>query len=73
MSSANSTEVEKTEDPSPVYEFEKSLSDSISKKFPNVEIVYVKQNRIRVNVKKEEIVDVASFIRDELILITLNQ
>ena len=51
MSSANSTEVEKTEDSSPVYEFEKSLSDSISKKFPNIEIVYVKQNRIRVNVK----------------------
>ena len=66
MSSANSTEIEKTEDSSPVYEFEKSLSDSISKKFSNVEIVYVKQNRIRVNVKKEEIIDVASFIRDEL-------
>jgi len=66
MSSANSTEIEKTEDPSPVYEFEKSLSDSISKKFSNVEIAYVKQNITRVNVKKEEIIDVASFIRDEL-------
>ena len=66
MSSANSTEIEKSEDSSPVYEFEKSLSDSISKKFSNVEIVYVKQNRTRVNVKKEEIIDVASFIRDEL-------
>jgi len=66
MSSANSTEIEKTDDSSPVYEFEKSLSDSISKKFSNVEIVYVKQNRIRVNVKKEEIIDVASFIHDEL-------
>jgi len=66
MSSANSTEIEKPEDSSPVYEFEKSLSDSISKKFSNVEIVYVKQNRIRVNVKNEEIIDVASFIRDEL-------
>jgi len=66
MSSTNSTEIEKSEDSSPVYEFEKSLSDSISKKFSNVEIVYVKQNRIRVNVKKEEIIDVASFIRDEL-------
>jgi len=66
MSSANSTEIEKTEVPSPVYEFEKSLSDSISKKFSNVEIAYVKQNRTRVNVKKEEIIDVASFIRDEL-------
>ena len=66
MSSADSTEIEKSEDSLPVYEFEKSLSDSISKKFSNVEIAYVKQNRIRVNVKKEEIIDVASFIRDEL-------
>jgi NADH-quinone oxidoreductase subunit C len=66
MSSADSTEIEKSEASSPVYEFEKSLSDSISKKFSNVEIAYVKQNRIRVNVKKEEIIDVASFIRDEL-------
>ena len=66
MSSTNSTEIEKPEASSPVYEFEKSLSDSVSKKFSNVEIVYVKQNRIRVNVKKEEIIDVASFIRDEL-------
>jgi len=66
MSSANSTEIEKPEAQSPVYEFDKSLSDSISKKFSNVEIVYIKQNRIRVNVKKEKIIDVASFIRDEL-------
>jgi NADH-quinone oxidoreductase subunit C len=66
MSSTNSTEIEKTDDTPLTYQFEKSLSDSISKKFPNVEIVYVKQNRIRVNVKKEEIIDVASFIRDEL-------
>ena len=67
MSSTDSnTDIEKTEDLSPVLELESSLSNSISKKFPNVEIVYVKPNRIRVNVKKEEIIDVASFIRDEL-------
>jgi len=36
------------------------------KKFSNVEIAYVKPDRIRVNVKKEEIIDVATFIRDEL-------
>ncbi len=59
-------DIEKTKDSSPVLELENSLSDSISKKFPNIEIVYVKPNRIRVNVKKEEIIDVASFIRDEL-------
>ena len=65
-STTNNTEIEKVEDTSSVLDTEKSLSDSISKKFPNIEIVYVKQNRIRVNVKKEEIIDVASFIRDEL-------
>ena len=65
-STDDSTDIEKTEDLSPVLKLESSLSNSISKKFPNVEIVYVKPNRIRVNVKKEEIIDVASFIRDEL-------
>ena len=65
-STDDSTDIEKTKDSSPVLELENSLSDSISKKFPNIEIVYVKPNRIRVNVKKEEIIDVASFIRDEL-------
>ena len=65
-STDDSTDVEKTKDSSPVLELESSLSNSISKKFPNIEIVYVKPNRIRVNVKKEEIIDVASFIRDEL-------
>ena len=67
MSSTDSnTDIEKTEDLLPVLKLEDSLSNSISKKFPNVEIVYVKPDRIRVNVKKEEIIEVASFIRDEL-------
>ena len=65
-STDSSTDIKKTENSSLVLELESSLSNSISKKFPNVEIVYVKPNRIRVNVKKEEIIDVASFIRDEL-------
>ena len=65
-STNNSTDIKNTEDSSLVLELESSLSDSISKKFPNIEIVYVKPNRVRVNVKKEEIIDVASFIRDEL-------
>ena len=73
MSSANSTEVEKTEDSSPVYEFEKSLSDSISKKFPNIEIVYVKQNRIRVNVKKKKLLTLHLLFVMNFALITLNQ
>jgi len=65
-STDSSTDIKNMEDLSPVLKLESSLSNSISKKFPNVEIVYVKPNRIRVNVKKEEIIDVASFIRDEL-------
>ena len=66
MSSADSTEIVKTDESSLISDLDKSLSNSISKKFSNVEIAYVKPNRIRVNVKKEEIIDVASFIRDEL-------
>ena len=66
MSSTDSTEIVKTDDTSLVPDLDKSLSDSISKKFSNVEITYVKPDRIRVNVKKEEIIDVATFIRDEL-------
>ena len=65
-STDNSTYIEKTKDSSPILELESSLTNSISKKFSNIEIVYVKPNRIRVNVKKEEIIDVATFIRDEL-------
>ncbi len=65
-STDNGTDIQKIEDPSTALKLESSLSNSISKKFPNVEIVYVKPDRIRVNVKKEEIIEVASFIRDEL-------
>ena len=66
MSSTDSTEIVKTNDSSLASDLDKSLSDSISKKFSNVEIAYVKPDRIRVNVKKEEINDLATFIRDEL-------
>jgi len=66
MSSTDSTEIAKTDDSSVASDLDKSLSDSISKKYSNVEIAYVKPDRIRVNVKKEDIIDVASLIRDEL-------
>jgi len=47
--------------------FEKNLSDKITEKFgAKTEIAFVKPNRIRVNVKKEDIKDVATYIRDEL-------
>ena len=48
-------------------ELEKSISDKITQKFGSkAEIAYVKPNRIRVNVKKEDVKEVAAFIRDEL-------
>ena len=47
--------------------FEKEQTDKITGKFGDkVEVVFVKPDRIRINVKKEDILDVASFIRDEL-------
>lgn len=47
--------------------FEKSMADKIASKFgQNAVIDYVRPNRIRVNTKREDILDVAYFIRDEL-------
>ena len=56
MSSTDSTDIAKTDESSLASDLDKSLSDSISKKFSNVEIAYVKPDRIRVNVKKEDII-----------------
>jgi NADH:ubiquinone oxidoreductase subunit C len=47
--------------------FEKEQTDKITEKFGiKAEVAFVKPDRIRINVKKEDILDVASFIRDEL-------
>ena len=47
--------------------FEKDLSDKIITKFgADTEISFVKPNRVRINVKKEKIKNVATYIRDEL-------
>src|SRR3970282_2115933 len=47
--------------------FEKEQSDKITAKFGSkAEIAFVKPDRIRVNVKKEDILDVASFIAKEV-------
>lgn len=47
--------------------FEKGLSDKIVAKFgEKTEVAFVKPDRIRINVKKEDIKDVAIFIRDDL-------
>jgi NADH-quinone oxidoreductase subunit C len=53
--------------PKPMPEFEKSMSDKVASKFGSkVNIDYVIPNRIRVATKREDILDVAYFIRDEL-------
>lgn len=53
--------------PRPIPQFEKSISDKIASKFGSkVSVDYVRSSRIRVSTKKEDILDVAFFIRDEL-------
>jgi NADH:ubiquinone oxidoreductase subunit C len=73
MSDTDSSKQEETET-KPVVEkqddlpkFEKEQSNKITEKFGSkTEIGFIKPDRIRVNVKKEDILEVASFIRDEL-------
>ena len=53
--------------PIPVPDFEKSLSDKVDSKFGSkVNVDYVRPNRIRLTTKRDDILDVAYFIRDEL-------
>lgn len=53
--------------PKPIPPFEKSISDKIASKFGSkVTVDYVRESRIRVSTKKEDILNVAFFIRDEL-------
>jgi len=53
--------------PKPIPQFEKSISDEIASKFGSkVNVDYVRPNRIRVSTKREDILDVACFVRDEL-------
>jgi NADH-quinone oxidoreductase subunit C len=53
--------------PKPVPDFEKSLAEKISSKFGDkIHVDYVRPDRIRVTTKREEIVEVAKFVRDEL-------
>lgn len=47
-------------------EFEKGIADKITSKFPNTEMAFVKPDRVRINVRKEDIKEVAAFARDEL-------
>jgi len=53
--------------PKQIPAFEKSLADKVSSKFGDkITVDYVRADRIRVTAKRENIVDVAKFIRDEL-------
>ena len=56
--------------PEPVKElpkFEKSISDKVSAKFGDkVKVEFVKPLRIRIKVAKEDVLDVAKFLRDEM-------
>ena len=57
------TAPEKVEDAVPA--FEKSYVEQIANQFSDdVEVEYIKENRTRLNVKKEKIADVAQFIKD---------
>ena len=60
--------VKKPEEPSvELPAFEKGLSDKITEKFGDkVEVGFVKEDRVRINVGRENIHDVAEFIRDGL-------
>ena len=47
--------------------FEKGISDKIIEKFGDkVEVAFVKQDRVGINVDRDNVHDVAEFIRDEL-------
>ena len=47
--------------------FEKSISDKIVEKFGDkVEVGFVKEDRVRINVGRENVHDVAEFVRDGL-------
>ena len=58
----------KEETPAPVVpKFEKGIADSVKKQFPSyVEVISVQPKRVHLVTKKENIVEVAQFIRDEL-------
>ena len=48
-------------------EFEKGLADRVVDQFKDkANVAFVKPNRIRIDVKKEDIIEIAEFIRDDL-------
>ena len=56
-----------TEEQDNLPKFEKEQANKITEKFGSkTEVAFVKPDRVRINVKKEDILEVATFIRDEL-------
>lgn len=46
---------------------EKSIAEKITSKFGSKTVIgFIKSNRIRINTKKEDILDIALYVRDEL-------
>lgn len=55
------------EQPKELPKFEKSIADRIEKKFGSkVQIEFVKPTRIRIRVSREDVVEIAKFVRDDL-------
>ena len=56
-----------TEKPVELPAFEKSISDKVVEKFgEKVEVEFVKENRVGIKAKREDVHDVAEFVRDGL-------
>ena len=55
------------EAPAELPAFEKGISDKLVQRFGDkVEVAFVKEDRVRINVAGEDVHDVAEFVRDEL-------
>ena len=53
--------------PAEIPAFEKGISDKIVEKFgEKIEVEFIKKDRIQINVSKENVHEVAEFVRDEL-------
>ena len=68
VSKEKPTPVKKPEEkPIDLPAFEKGLSEKITEKFGDkIEVAFVKEDRVRINVGRENVHEVAEFIRDEL-------
>ena len=67
MSTEETKPVAKPEPVKELPKFEKSIADKIEGKFGSkAKIEFVKENRIRIKVSKEDVLEIAKFLRDEM-------